>query len=237
MKRTLLTHLLVALIAVVGTSAWFLFIKRDAGRAAHEPVPKASELKPTQGFSCPPLHAANEAALGHLLSGLNRLSAGDRVGAESDFLQATVLDAGNSDAYTALANSQEMQAKWAPAEENYRKALALNPSQCGALTGLGNISYHNHQWGQSIAFFKRALDEVPDNGVALWGIGIAYRDVDLRPESKSYFLKYLDTNPEPKHAAYARDQIRLLDKLGAKGQATAMPAATAASPPSAHHDP
>jgi tetratricopeptide (TPR) repeat protein len=123
-------------------------LKRDAGRAAsvsraHEPVPKASELKPTPGFSFPPLHAANEAALGHLLSGLNRLSAGDRVGAESDFLQATVLDAGDSDAYTALANSQEMQANWVPAEENYRNALALNPSQRGALTGLGNVSYHN----------------------------------------------------------------------------------------------
>lgn len=127
-------------------------------------------------------------AYGHIVSGQQKLNAGDLPGAEQAARQAVKVDARSAPAQTLLALVLEARGQQAQAGRAYAQALALAPAQGAMLNNYGAWLCRNGRAAEALAHFERAVADpgysTPDAALANLGacaheIGDARADAAL----------------------------------------------------------
>ncbi|MEX2138439.1 MAG: tetratricopeptide repeat protein [Pirellulales bacterium] len=99
--------------------------------------------------------------LAHLVTGRERLSRGDLVGAERALREAVELDPKSVDALVSLGEALLRQDKIAAAVESFRKATRLEPMHGEAYLRLGQALAKQDQQQESLASFRSAVQFMP----------------------------------------------------------------------------
>lgn len=98
----------------------------------------------------------NEKALDLISQGLALMSQANYAEAKEVFLQSTVEDPMNPDAYIHLGNSQANIGEYDEAIKSFEKALLLNKKSIDALFGIGNVYFLKEDRVSAIEYYNKA---------------------------------------------------------------------------------
>jgi len=207
MKKVIATHLVTALVAIGGTSTYFLSQANTTGQADLVNCVRRNEIT-WDG----PRVQSNPEAFGYVEAGNAKLRAGDGLGAEREYMRAVAIDPKSADLLVTLAVSQEHLKKYGEAVRSFQKALVLDPGNGYALAGLGGAEYRARNLSKAIELYTQSLDKEPHFAGAHWGIAWAYRDRGEYQKAIEHLDGYLATTPDKEHADFAREQRRKLEE-------------------------
>ncbi|MCI0531002.1 MAG: tetratricopeptide repeat protein [candidate division Zixibacteria bacterium] len=184
MPNSWATILIVVLVAVLGTIAFFTYLdKPQAGIAEQD----------------------QEAAQGEVMGQINEL-----ITALEGRLEKNPKD---SEALILLGNLYYDANKAEEAIDFYRQALAIDPENSNVWTDLGTMQLHNGQVDQAIQSYTRATEIDPKNQMAWFNLGVLYRFHTNQPqEAVKVWRKFLDlAPPDDPHYQSLKDEVAAME--------------------------